>query len=185
MTAFDAVILAGGRARRMGGIDKPALQVGGTSLLRRVLSAVTAADLVVVVGPDRDLDDADIVQVHEDPPGGGPVAALAAGMRSVTAPVVVVLGADMPSVDSAAVEGLVAGLAAGAVHGVVGVDEQARDQYLCAAYRTEALESRLAQFEELQGASMRTLIDGLMLARLPLGAKAADIDTPEDLTRFS
>ena len=28
---------------------------------------------------------------------------------------------------------------------------------------------------------MRSLLDGLMLARLPLGAKAADIDTPEDL----
>ena len=131
MTAFDAVILAGGRASRMGGIDKPALDVGGTSLLSRVLSAVAGADLVVVVGPERDLGDVDIVQVQEDPPGGGPVAALAAGIRSVTARVVVVLGADMPSVDGAAVEGLVAGLGAGAVHGVVGVDEQGRDQYLC------------------------------------------------------
>ena len=183
MTTFDAVILAGGRARRMGGIDKPALEVGGTSLLRRALSAVTGADLVVVVGPERDLGDMDVVQVQEDPPGGGPVAALAAGIRLVTAPVVLVLGADMPSVDSAAAEGLVAGLGVGAVHGVVGVDEQGRDQYLCAAYRTEALGSRLAQIVELHGASMRTLIDGLMLARLHLGAKAADIDTPEDLKR--
>jgi molybdopterin-guanine dinucleotide biosynthesis protein A len=181
MTAFDAVILAGGRARRMGGIDKPALEVGGTSLLKRVLSAVTAADLVVVVGPERDLGDVDIVQVQEDPPGGGPVAALATGIRTVTAPVVVVLGADMPSVDGAAVEALVAGLGPDAVHGVVGVDEQGRDQYLCAAYRTQALESRVVQIGELQGASMRSLIDGLMLARLPLGAKAEDIDTPDDL----
>ena len=181
MTAFDAVILAGGRARRMGGIDKPGLEVGGTSLLGRALAAVRSADLIVVVGPERDLGDADVVQVQEDPPGGGPVAALAAGLSSVSAPVVVVLGADMPSVDDAAVEGLVAGLGAGAVHGVVGVDEQGSDQYLCAAYRTQALESRLLQVKEPAGASMRILIEGLMLAQLPLGAKAEDIDTPEDL----
>ncbi|MDQ4138070.1 MAG: NTP transferase domain-containing protein, partial [Actinomycetota bacterium] len=41
--AFDAVILAGGRAVRLGGIDKTALEVGGRSLLESALAAVPDA----------------------------------------------------------------------------------------------------------------------------------------------
>ncbi|MHB1877222.1 MAG: molybdenum cofactor guanylyltransferase [Streptosporangiaceae bacterium] len=50
------ILLAGGRARRMGGIDKPALLVGGRTLAARAaLAAVRAgAGQVIVVGPDRD-----------------------------------------------------------------------------------------------------------------------------------
>ncbi|MFE1500369.1 NTP transferase domain-containing protein, partial [Streptomyces albidoflavus] len=38
-TAYDAVVLAGGAARRLGGSDKPAVRVGGRPLLDRVLGA--------------------------------------------------------------------------------------------------------------------------------------------------
>ncbi|MFD9249059.1 NTP transferase domain-containing protein, partial [Streptomyces bottropensis] len=41
--AFDAVVLAGGAARRLGGADKPALRVGGRALLDRVLTACAGA----------------------------------------------------------------------------------------------------------------------------------------------
>jgi molybdopterin-guanine dinucleotide biosynthesis protein A len=50
---FCAVILAGGRARRLGGADKPGLTVGGRTLAEAVLSAVAGAAMVIVVGPDR------------------------------------------------------------------------------------------------------------------------------------
>ncbi|MGV9756153.1 NTP transferase domain-containing protein, partial [Streptomyces tricolor] len=36
---YDAVVLAGGAARRLGGADKPGLRVGGRALLDRVLAA--------------------------------------------------------------------------------------------------------------------------------------------------
>ena len=45
------MVLAGGAARRMGGVDKTALQIGGRTLLDRTLSAVATADPLVVVGP--------------------------------------------------------------------------------------------------------------------------------------
>ncbi|MYU19520.1 NTP transferase domain-containing protein, partial [Streptomyces sp. SID8361] len=51
--AYDAVILAGGAARRLGGVDKPALRVGGRALLDRVLDACRGAGRTVVVGPRR------------------------------------------------------------------------------------------------------------------------------------
>jgi molybdopterin-guanine dinucleotide biosynthesis protein A len=50
---FDAVILAGGRARRLGGVDKPGLTVGGRTLAEAVVSAVAGAEAVIVVGPER------------------------------------------------------------------------------------------------------------------------------------
>ena len=38
--AYDAVVLAGGAARRLGGVDKPGVRVGGRALLDRVLTLV-------------------------------------------------------------------------------------------------------------------------------------------------
>lgn len=184
MTSFDAVILAGGRARRMGGVDKPAILVGGTSLLDRALAAVRGASRVVVVGPPRELTSPGIVQVQEEPVGGGPVAALGAALPSVSAPLVVVLGADLPAIDEASIASLVAG-SDGRADGVVALDERGRDQYLCAVYRSAALAVRFAEFGEPQGVSMRSFLEGLQLIRVPLGPKASDVDTPEDLTRFS
>ncbi|MEV0587769.1 NTP transferase domain-containing protein [Nonomuraea sp. NPDC050310] len=87
-------MLAGGAARRMSGADKPGMTVGARSLLERVVAAVADAGRVVVVGPARDLDG--VVFTREDPPGGGPVRALRAGLAEVTAPQVVVLAADLP-----------------------------------------------------------------------------------------
>lgn len=50
MTLYDAVVLAGGAAKRLGGADKPGLTVGGLALLDRVLVACRGARTTVVVG---------------------------------------------------------------------------------------------------------------------------------------
>ncbi|APU14361.1 MULTISPECIES: NTP transferase domain-containing protein [Actinoalloteichus] len=74
-----AVVLAGGGGRRLGGVHKPALTAGGRTLLDRVLHALRGVRPVVVVGPTISTE----VEVHwtrEEPPLGGPVAALAAGL---------------------------------------------------------------------------------------------------------
>lgn len=57
MTAYDAIVLAGGAAKRLGGADKPGIRVGGRALLDRVLAACADASTTVVVGgrrPPRD-----------------------------------------------------------------------------------------------------------------------------------
>ncbi|BBA98779.1 putative molybdopterin-guanine dinucleotide biosynthesis protein [Actinacidiphila reveromycinica] len=84
-TRYDAVVPAGGAARRLGGTDKPALTVGGRQLLDRVLAACAAAGETVVVGPRRPTA-RPVRWAREEPPGGGPVPALAAGLAVLAEP---------------------------------------------------------------------------------------------------
>ncbi|WP_328742470.1 molybdenum cofactor guanylyltransferase [Streptomyces caniferus] len=107
LTDYDTIVLAGGAARRLGGADKPALSVGGRPLLDRVLAACPDAAITVVVGPHRPTTRT-VVRALDDPPGGGPLAALDAGLRHTTAPTVLVLSADLPFLTAATVQTLLA-----------------------------------------------------------------------------
>jgi molybdopterin-guanine dinucleotide biosynthesis protein A len=180
---FAAVVLAGGAARRLGGVDKPALQVGGARLLDRVLTAVADAEQVVVVGPRRPLARS-VVWTREDPPGSGPAAALAAGLAAVTADQVVVLAADLPLLDADAVRSL--RQAAAGRDGAVLVDDTGREQLLVGCWSTVALRAAVDRYGSLVDASLRGVLSGLDRAavRTP-GPRPAwlDCDTPDDVRR--
>ncbi|CRK56211.1 Molybdopterin-guanine dinucleotide biosynthesis protein MobA [Alloactinosynnema sp. L-07] len=177
---WAAIVLAGGRATRLGGVDKPALEVGGRSMLAAAVTAVAGADRIVVVGPERPVP-VPVVWTLEDEPGSGPVAALAAGLSKIdTADVVVVLAADLPLVSAETVARL---LAAVGSTGVVLVDADGRDQWLLSAWPLGPLRAAMPEFPA--GAALRRVLSGLDPARLPAaGAEAADVDTPADLARF-
>ncbi len=153
---FDAIVLAGGRSRRMGGVAKTALEVGGTAMLARVTAAVAGAGQVVLVGEPVAGARADVI-TREDPPGSGPVAALAAGLPHVHAPVVATLAGDLPFLTERAVSDLVAAVHGGAQRAVA-VDGSGREQLLCAAWRTAALRAAVASMRRLDGAALRALI---------------------------
>ncbi|MBY8873628.1 NTP transferase domain-containing protein [Micromonospora sp. PLK6-60] len=97
MEAYAAVVLAGGAARRMGGVDKPARPVGGRPMRDRVLDAVADATPRILVGPPGPVPP-DVWVTREEPPGGGPVAAVAAGLALLppTTATVALLAADLP-----------------------------------------------------------------------------------------
>lgn len=80
---FDAIILAGGAARRLGGASKPDVEVAGRRLLDYALEATMAARRTVVVGPVGLAVPAHVLLTLEDPPLGGPVAGIAAGMAAL------------------------------------------------------------------------------------------------------
>ena len=127
---FDAVILAGGRSARMGA-DKPALVVGGSTLLGSVIAAARAAGAaqVIVVGPPA-RDELPGGEPSGSEPGGrgrrdlpgpggsaaaGQLPALRRGLAEVTAPVVALLAADLPFLQAAhlrALRGALRGTAA-------------------------------------------------------------------------
>jgi molybdopterin-guanine dinucleotide biosynthesis protein A len=176
---YDAVVLAGGAARRLGGTDKAALEIHGVRLLDRVLAACADASSIVVVGPPRTTK-RPVLWTREQPPGSGPVAAVAAAMPLLSAPIVVLLAADLPFVDRACVHRLVD--AVGEADGAVLVDAAGRDQLLLAAYRTQPLARRLTECGALRGLPLHRLIAGLNLNRLPDSARAAfDCDTWADV----
>lgn len=175
---YDAVVLAGGSGRRLGGVDKARVEVGGEALLARVLAAVASADRRICVGPARDAPPT-VMWCREQPPGGGPVAALAAAMPHVRAEVVAVFAVDLPFLDADTVESL---LAAAVDHdGAVAVDRLGRVQPLLAVYRRTALDLALAAVGVPIGARMRDTIAPLRLAEVPAGRATIDCDTPEDL----
>ncbi|WP_043436145.1 NTP transferase domain-containing protein, partial [Arthrobacter sp. I3] len=76
---FDAIILAGGRSSRLGGVPKSGLIYDGATLLERSLRAAGAARRTVVVGPDPGGLPGGVLTCREEPPFAGPAAAIAAG----------------------------------------------------------------------------------------------------------
>lgn len=191
---YDAVILAGGRAERLGGADKPGALVAGLPLVERVAAAVRDARTVVVVGPARDMPG--VVFTREDPPGGGPIPALRAGLAETTAPRVVLLAADLPFLAAAHVAALLAavpddpadatgtGSGSGTGVGAVLVDDTGREQWLTGVWRTAALRAALGAYG---GRSLHGLLRPLEPARvrLPVAPGQAppwfDCDTIDDL----
>jgi molybdopterin-guanine dinucleotide biosynthesis protein A len=170
---FDAIILAGGASRRVGGADKAEIRVGGKRLLDRVLEAVGGARRIVVVGPRRAASEA-IEWTAERPRGGGPAAALGAGLELVTAPLVVVLAVDLPFLDAPTVGELVT--AASGRDGAVLTDGAGAPQYLAAAYDTAALRGAAAAMDSLVGVPLRSLVGDMDVARLPGELAAGDVD---------
>ncbi|WP_371238676.1 NTP transferase domain-containing protein [Streptomyces pimonensis] len=182
--AYDAVVLAGGAARRLGGVDKPGVRVGGRALLDRVLTACADARTTVVVADPRPTE-RPVVWAREEPPGGGPLAALAAGLRHTTADQVLVVSADLPFLGYRTVRGLLTSLRHGAADGVLLTDSDGRDQPLVAAYRAGPLRRGLAALTgrhgELTGLPLRRLTGSLGLTRTSDPVASFDCDTWDDI----
>jgi len=188
-SGFDAMILAGGRGMRLGGRDKAALTVAGQPLLGRALDAVTGAGRVVVVGPVAVPDG--VAQVFEDPPDGGPVAGIAAGLNSLRtgrepAPWTCVLAVDQPDAARALAPLLAARSGAGDdVHAVCHRDASGHPQWLLAVYRTQNLLAALAPFGTGHGTPMRALVAELSFRYVQEGVEhVGDVDTWADHARW-
>ncbi|MGN6331019.1 MAG: molybdenum cofactor guanylyltransferase [Motilibacteraceae bacterium] len=175
--AYDVVVLAGGAGSRLGGVDKPGLDMGGRSSLDRVLDAVVGAGRVVVVGSERPTS-RPVDWTREDPPGSGPLAGLRAGLPLLAADVVVLLAADLPLLDAATVDRLVAAVPAGGA--ALLVDAGGHEQYLLGAYDRTALAAAVAEVEPHRG--IKHVV--ARLAVVPVADEsgaAVDVDTWEDV----
>jgi molybdopterin-guanine dinucleotide biosynthesis protein A len=185
MTAYDAIVLAGGAAKRLVGADKPGIRVGGRALLDRVLAACADASTTAVVGVRRPTVRA-VTWTREEPQGGGPLAALGAGVRCTAEEWVLVLSADLPFLGESTVGALLAAAGDGQRDGALCTDQDGRDQPLVAVYRAEPLRRELAllatEHGSLSGLPLRLLTNELDLARVGAGPHASfDCDTWEDI----
>lgn len=180
----DALILAGGRGSRLGGHDKAGLELGGRPLLELVLDAVPQARTTVVVGQVN--VPYGVLRTIEHPPGGGPVAGIAAGLATLRAhdhaPWTLVLAVDQPGAGAVVPVLLDAVAQAGPQVDVVTPASEQGGTWLLAAYRTDALHAALLRVGSPVNQPVHALVRDLRMeqAELPGELDLRDIDTWED-----
>ena len=182
---LGAVVLAGGTAARMGGVEKSGIELDGVTLLERALAATMSAVEVVVVG-EQVPTTRPVTWTVEDPPRGGPAAGLLAGLDRflVTPHLVAVLAVDMPRVTAGTFARLTAAVESDpGLDGAVLVDQAGRRQTLAAVYRHDALSAaRAATLDHQHGLPMRRLVDSMRLAEVPaVDEETRDVDTWADV----
>ncbi|OFI39193.1 molybdopterin-guanine dinucleotide biosynthesis protein [Arthrobacter sp. SW1] len=191
---FDAVVLAGGRSSRLGGVPKAGLLHDGVTLLERALAAARGAGSLVVVGPRPATLPAGVLTAREEPPFAGPAAAIAAGLAALEqdaaergrpqAPWLLVLACDMPHAGSA-VPALFDELREHpGADGVLALSPDGRKQPLLAVYSTAALQRSISArcgAASLTNAPVFSLLASLEMLTAAVPDHAADdVDTWDD-----
>jgi molybdopterin-guanine dinucleotide biosynthesis protein A len=173
---FAAVILAGGTAARMDGIDKAGVEYAGRTLLEHALDAVAGAIEVVVVG-DPVPTTRPATFVREEPPHGGPAAGLLAGRDALLGrpACLAVLAVDMPRVSDDTFRRLLA--AAEGRQGAFLADSSGR--------RTLAGVLVLAELDRVRPVDPSGLSVQRLLAPLDLVAVAAEGDEARDVDTWA
>ncbi len=187
-----AIVVGGGGGERLGGVSKPDLTLGGVRLIDRVcgvLLQACGAGCVAVVPPTVRVPEG-VVRTLEDPPSGGPLAGIDAGLRALSVDddvLIVVVSVDAPGV---------AGLLPALLGSPLGSDSEGRiavggeaqpfDQYLMGVYRAGALrrvlDEAVAALGSVRGVGVRRVLRALALERVSVDADVCrDIDTPEDV----
>jgi len=100
---LGAVILAGGLARRMGGVDKGLLKVAGKPMVQYALECVQPHVNATVINANRNIEQysqfgvpvvPDFLEGHQ-----GPLAGLSAGMAAMNSDVVLMCPCDSPFIE--------------------------------------------------------------------------------------
>lgn len=190
--AVTALILAGGRATRLGGVDKTALVIDGETIFARQLRVLAprVAEVLVSVGPEQSaaktrggLAAHSPRTVTDRVAGVGPLAGVHAGLAACATPWMLVVAGDMPHLTGELVDRMVA--AASEAVDAVGIRIDGLPEPLFCLLRTApalaALERRFA--EGKRKASELLTAAGLRVAWLEGVDRAllTNINTPDDL----
>jgi len=192
--AVTALILAGGRATRLGGVDKTALVIDGETIFARQLRVLAprVAEVLVSVGPEQSaaktpgrgvLAAHDPRTVTDQVAGAGPLAGVHAGLIACATPWMLVVAGDMPHLSGELVDRMIG--AAGDGVDAVGIRIDGLPEPLFCLLRTAparaALERRFA--EGKRKASELLTAAGLRVAWLEGVDRAllTNINTPADL----
>jgi molybdopterin-guanine dinucleotide biosynthesis protein A len=145
----SAAILAGGRARRFGGLDKSTLAIGDSSILEhQIRELAKIADDILLVGPRSTTVAGTGVRIVADRyQDCGPLGGLDAALAEARDDVIVLVACDMPFV-TAPLLGHLLGLAAEA-QAVVPRTERGYHP-LCAAYSRTCREAVTRRLEAHQ-----------------------------------
>jgi molybdopterin-guanine dinucleotide biosynthesis protein A len=96
----SALIFAGGRATRLGGVNKALLEVGSVSIVERILAALgpLVGERVLLTNDTALADQPDVRLIFDPEPHAGVLPALAAGLEAAEADLCLAVACDMPFV---------------------------------------------------------------------------------------
>lgn len=181
----SALILAGGKATRLGGIAKHELLVDGVSIFDRQVAVLAPSVREILVSSPRDIPG--YRTVRDTIADAGPLAGIAAGLAACSTRWLLVVAGDMPYLTSALIQALIDATEAVDPIDAVGVrsPDGLPEPLLC------VLDARVRPIVEQRLAAGRYKASGLLtdegLAVRWLSAAPAaalrNINSPEDLGR--
>lgn len=111
---ITAVILAGGRGRRMGGLDKGLMHFSGKPMIEHILAAITPQCETVIINANRHIKRYATYKhpVLSDKSNNylGPLAGFAIAMENATTPLLITLPCDAPIIPDNLVDRLLAAM---------------------------------------------------------------------------
>ena len=179
----DSIVVAGGKASRMGGMDKAMLPIGrnGNALLRDVVESCPGK--VFIVGYPRDIStnrDNEVNWVADLNPGGGPAAGIWSGLMKVTTEYVFISAADQTLSDEtvrALIEAAIGHAGAWAIR------SDGSGQPLCACVKTEILRELLAPTKGINQSPLK-LLSALEMVGVNVNPdQVVDFDTWQDVAK--
>lgn len=186
---WAAVVLAGGQSRRMGR-DKALLSVGGRTLLEHQLDRLRAlrpAELFVAARRAETYVSFGTSVLADRFPGQGPLAGIQRALEVMKAPLLLVLGVDLPAVEPEFLRYVLAAASPG--QGVVPCDQD-RIEPLVAVYPKEAESLARRRLESGQNHARAFVLEcaqtGLVrLVQVPgkWASCFANWNRPEDMAR--
>jgi molybdenum cofactor guanylyltransferase len=187
---WTAAILAGGQARRLGGIEKSALLVRGTSILDRQLAVLRSLtpNIMIIASDEHRYQDAGVPVVRDCIRGAGSIGGLYTALMAAPTEQLVVMACDMPFLTAPFLTRLAA-LGDGAD---AAIPRDARGLHpICAAWSRRSAPhlrgridaGRLRILDALEGLDVREM-DPRELARFdPDGRLLLNVNTPDDYAR--
>lgn len=179
----DSIVVAGGSASRMGGLDKAMLPLGlsGKALIADVIKSCQGK--VFIVGFPREIDTESkqfVTWVPDLNPGGGPAAGIWSGLASISTEYVFISAADQ-TLTNETVTKIVS--AAQGNDGAWAVRIDGNGQPLCACVRTELLRELLEPTQGVNQSPLRLLSALNMVAVTVNPNQVVDFDTWQDVAK--
>jgi len=183
---ITGLILAGGQATRMGGIDKGLVELRGRTLVERVIGRLQPQVAAVIISANRNIDryrafGFPVVLDAEDglEPFPGPLAGMLAGLRAATTPWLAVIPCDAPFLSGELVSRLADALA-GSRAAVAYVGDTIEPMFcLLHTDLAEDLATSLAHGERRAEVWLRGI--GAAPAVFPLAENFANLNTLQEL----
>lgn len=108
LNSIDAIILAGGKATRMGGTDKAVLEISGKQVIQHIAGTLKKIfnNIIVVTNTGKRYDIGPAIYTHDEIPYLGPLGGILAGIKSSSSNHSFVVACDMPFIDARLIENM-------------------------------------------------------------------------------